>query len=170
MSTPSETPPIGSVPPMPGTEPEVVTLAPMTVALLRETVPMNALTEYYDRAFRTVGAVIGAQQIPITGPPVGVYYGMPTDTVDVAAGFPTARLAEPAEGVTAETLGGGRAARVLHVGSYDAMQQTYGRLTAWMTEQGLVPGPVMWETYLTEPEAGGDQGSMQTLITWPISG
>jgi hypothetical protein len=33
-----------------------------------------------------------------------------------------------------------------------------------------VPGPVMWETYLTEPKPGGDQGTIQTLITWPLVG
>lgn len=167
MPTPNEPTPAES---SPSTEPEIVALTPMTVALFRQTVPMNALTDYFDRAFRTVGAVLGAQQIPITGPPLGVYYGMPTDTVDVAAGFPTGRLAEAADGVTAEALTEGRAAQILHVGGFDAMQETYRRLTAWMTQQGLVPGPVMWETYLTEPKPGGEQESLQTLITWPLAG
>jgi effector-binding domain-containing protein len=131
MSTPAESTHTASAP---SSEPEIVTLTRMTVALLRETVRMNAMTEYFDRAFRTFGAVIGICCAPITGPPLGVYYGMPTDTIDVGAGFPTGRLAPAADGVTGETLSGGRAARILHVGSYDALQQTYSRLGTWVTE------------------------------------
>jgi effector-binding domain-containing protein len=57
----------------------------------------------------------------------------------------------------------------MHTGSYDSMEQTYGRLMAWVQQQGLVLGPVMWETYLTEPNEE-DPSSMQTLITWPLTG
>jgi effector-binding domain-containing protein len=71
--------------------------------------------------------------------------------------------------VYAERLPAGRAAQVMHTGSYDSMEQTYGRLMAWVQQQGLALGPVMWETYLTEPNEE-DPSSMQTLITWPLTG
>ena len=148
--------------------PEIVTLEPRPVALLRETVRMDALTAYYDRAFHTVMSTVGAQGVSIAGPPVGVYYGMPSETVDVAAGFPTDRPIAPDAGVTPETLPGGRAAQILHVGSYDALQETYGRLQQWLGEQGLTPGPVMWETYLTEPDDAHPEAT-QTLIVWPLA-
>ena len=75
---------------------------------------------------------LARQGITITGPAIGVYFGMPKDTVDVAAGFPTDRSVNAADGVSAETLPGGRAAQILHVGSYDSIQQTYGRLMTWL--------------------------------------
>lgn len=153
----------------PSTEPEIVTLTPMPVALLRETVPMNALPEFFGRAYQAVAEALGKQGIAIAGPPVGVYYGMPTDTVDVAAGFPCDRPAVSADGVTAETLPGGSAAQIMHVGSYDSMHRTYERLMAWLGEQGLTGGTVMWETYLTEPTPEGNQDAMLTQITWPLA-
>ena len=150
-------------------DPEVVTLEPQPVALLRETVRMDALTDFFDRAFHAVARTAGAQGMAPAGPPLGVYFGMPGETVDVGAGFPTHIPVTPDAGVTPETLPGGRAVQVLHVGSYGALQATYGRLMAWVAEQGLTPGPLMWETYLTEPD-DSDPEATQTLIVWPLAG
>ena len=127
----------------PTSEPEIVTLATVPVAVVREVVPMSELTGFFGRAYRTVAETLGRQGIAMTGPPVGIYFGMPTDTVEVAAGFPTDRPVKAENGVIAETLPGGRAAQVLHVGSYDSMQQTYSRLMAWLEDQKLNGGPVI---------------------------
>lgn len=54
------------------------------------------------------------------------------------------------------------------MGTYDAMQDTYGRLLAWLAEQGLTPGPVMWESYLTEPDPAHPEAT-KTLIVWPLA-
>ncbi|MET1034537.1 MAG: GyrI-like domain-containing protein [Arthrobacter sp.] len=72
-------------------------------------------------------------------------------------------------GVTAVTLPGGRAARILHTGSYDGLADTHRRLLRWLGDQGAAPGPVMWESYLTEPLPGGDQDGTKTLVTWPLA-
>ena len=149
--------------------PQLLTVEPCPVAVLREVVPMSALTQFFDRAFHAVPAVLEHQQITITGPPLSVYFGMPTDTVDVAGGFPTERGVLPDDGVVAFTLPGGRVARILHHGSYDTLGESYGRLTTWMGERSLTPGPLMWESYLTEPEPGGDPMDLVTEITWPIA-
>lgn len=147
--------------------PQLLTLEPSTVAVLREVVPMSELTPFFDRAFHAVPAVLGRLQIAMTGPPLAVYFGTPTGTVDVAAGFPSAAAVSPDGGVTPYTLPGGRAARVLHHGSYDTLGETYRALTQWMTAQGLTPGSIMWESYLTEPSA--DPSTWVTEITWPVA-
>ena len=126
---------------------------------------MTALPEFFDRAFQASAAALEQQGIPITGPPLGVYYGMPTDTVDVGAGFPSASLPADTDGVTGTMLPGGRAAQVVHFG---AMTETYERLMAWLAEQGATPGPVMWESYLNEPQAE-NPAATQTLIVWPLA-
>lgn len=153
----------------PPSEPEIVTLAAVPVAVVREVVPMSDLTGFFGRAYQTVAETLGKQRITMTGPPLGLYFGMPADTVDVAVGFPTDRPVSAENGVIAETLPGGRAAQIVHVGSYDSLRQTYGRLTAWLEDQKLKGGPVMWESYLTEPTPDGDQHAMLTRITWPLA-
>lgn len=151
------------------TEPYLVTLEPVTVAAIRETVPMSALTGFFDRVFRATMATAQQQGIPVVGPPVAVYYQMPSDTVDVAGGFPTASPVEPDGDVHPVDLPGGQAAQVMHVGSYDSLEQTYGRLMAWMREQQHTPAEVMWEAYLNEPDPDRPDEA-QTLIVWPLAG
>ena len=103
----------------------------------------------------------------ITGPPFAMYYGIPTDVVDVAAGFPTAGPVADSDGLTATQIPGGRAAQLLHVGSYEGLSAAYSRLLEWLDEQGLHPGEVMWESYLNEPPVDAGE-TAQTLITVPV--
>jgi effector-binding domain-containing protein len=149
--------------------PHLVTLESTTVAVVRETVPMSELTAYFDRAFHAVMAAAEAQGVAIAGPPVAVYHGMPGESVDVAAGFPiSAPVASAEGGVVASELPAGRAAQLLHVGSYDSLEQAYGRIVTWLGEQGLTPAEVMWESYLNEPDPDDPDGA-ETLITWPVA-
>ncbi|SDR75578.1 GyrI-like domain-containing protein [Agrococcus carbonis] len=148
--------------------PEIVELERTTIAAIRETVPMAEITAFFDRAFGTLMRVLQSQGLAPAGPPVGVYWSMPTDRVDVSVGFPTAREAVPAGGVAPEHLPGGRALQLTHVGSYDSMTRSYDRMVRWAGERSLELGPMMWETYLTEPSPEGDASAARTLITWPL--
>jgi effector-binding domain-containing protein len=150
-------------------EPRVADVEEATVALIRERVPMDGLPDFFDRAFHVLGEAAAQGRLTIVGPPVGVYFGMPTDTVDVGVGFPVTGEVQGGVDVVVETLPAGPAASVVHAGSYDSMEQTYARLTHWVEDQGLAPGPVMWETYLTEPTPEADPADMRTLITWPVT-
>jgi effector-binding domain-containing protein len=153
------------------TDPQIVTLDPAVVAVVRETVPISELSDFFGRGFHAVMDAAQTQRIALVGPPVGVYFGAPSETVDVAAGFPTAQPVadDDGAGITSVSLPGGRAVQILHMGSYDSMEQTYARLMAWVGEQGLAPAELMWESYLTEPNPEAPE-SMQTLITWPLAG
>ncbi len=144
-----------------------------TTAVLRERVPMGELPDFFQRAFHATMAAMQAQGVHPVGPPIGKYYGMPTDTVDVEAGFPaSAAIADSdgvTDGVTAGTLPGGRVVEAVHVGPFDTMQQTYDELRAWVGSQGLVPSDVMWETYLSDPEKEPDPATWRTQISWPVA-
>jgi effector-binding domain-containing protein len=153
----------------PANEPEIITLPATTVAVVHDVVPMSEISDFFGRAFQTVSDTLDKQGIAITGPPIGVYFGMPADTVEVAAGFPTAQAVTAEDEVVAETLPGGQVAQVMHVGSYDSLQQSYGRLMAWLESQNLRGGTVMWESYLTEPGPGQSQDTMLTRISWPLA-
>ncbi len=149
------------------TRPELVDLQPATVAIVRETVPMNAMAEFFGRAFGETMAVAQAQGVDLAGPPLAVYFSMPAETADVGGGFPTARPVEASGSVTSEALPGGRAAQMVHVGSYDTLAETYDVLVAWMDEHQLRAKPVMWEIYLTEPDDEHPENTL-TQIVWPI--
>ncbi len=152
----------------PSTDPEIVSIEPTPVVVVREVVPMNELSTYFGRAFQASAEAAEQQSVPLVGPPLAVYYSTPTETADIGGGFPTGGLVEATGSVTSDTLPGGRAAQVMHVGSYDSLSETYGRLMTWLDEQGLRPGPVMWEMYLNEPDPDNPDGTM-TQIVWPLA-
>lgn len=56
----------------------------------------------------------------------------------------------------------------MHVGPYDALGETYERMAEWMRAQAIMPGDVMWESYLTEPRTD-DPEATRTSITWSIA-
>ena len=130
---------------------------------------MAELTSFFARAFGAAMHVIRAQRAVPVGPPFGAYHGAPGETVDVEAGFPVATPVDDTEGVVSSTLPGGPAVEAVHIGPYDTMTGTYGEMEAWMAEQGVSPGPVMWESYLTDPEREPDPSTWRTLIVWPIA-
>ena len=59
-------------------------------AVLRETVPMNEPRAFFSRAYQSVMSATEQQHVQLAGPPFALYRGMPTDVVDVEAGFPVA--------------------------------------------------------------------------------
>ena len=151
-------------------EPTEVIVEPTTVALLRETVSMERLRDFYDRAFGTVIRVLRDQSLPPTGPAIGVYFSIPGESVDLGAGFPTSAEVSPSDGVSPTSLPGGRAIQLTHRGAYDRLPESYARLQAWVHDGDHVMGDLMWETYVTEPSPGDDPEAMITLITWPFAG
>lgn len=148
-------------------EPELITLEPQTVAVVRESVPLEALPDFFSRAYHAVMAAVRNQGAAVVGPPVGIYFGMPSDVVDVAAGFPV-DVPVDGEGLRTETLPGGPAVRLMHQGPYDTMRESYGRLTAWLAERELTPASTMWESYLTDVDPGAPEATL-TQITWPVT-
>ncbi|GAA2741757.1 GyrI-like domain-containing protein [Terrabacter aerolatus] len=138
-------------------------------AVVRSTVAMDELPAFFARAFATAAATIGQQGQAPAGPPFGLYRGMPTTVVDVEAGFPVARPVEAAGEVVPSTLPGGSVVEAVHVGPYDTMGETYGQVERWMVDRQLVPGPVVWESYLSDPEREPDPTTWRTLVHWSLA-
>ena len=94
------------------------------VAVLRERVAMDALPAFYDRAYRLVAQEVAAAGLALTGPAFGWYRDMPTDSVDLAAGFEVdggAAIGALRDGVEVVEVPGGPAAVGVHVGTYDTL-------------------------------------------------
>lgn len=134
-----------------------------TVATIRRVVPMGELASFLPATFGQIAGAVGPAGGQVSGPPFAWYHSMPTDTVDVSAGFPVAGdVHTPDGGVLIHERPGGRAAVGIHVGPYDTMTETYDELRAWLSVEALVPTGDMWEEYLTPPE--GDPSTWQTRI------
>ena len=146
---------------------ELLEVPSETVARVRAKVPLPELPGFFGPAFEQVMHAVPEAGGRISGPPFGWYHGVPTDVVDVSAGFPVAGdVHVPDGGVVVEERPGGRAVVAMHVGPYDTVEATYAVAMSWMKEHGLEPREDMWEEYLTEPT--GDPADWRTRIVMPV--
>lgn len=97
-------------------EPEIVSLEPSATAVIRDTVPVDRLPEFFDRAFGTLAPTLARQGTGIAGAAFALYHGQPADTADLEVGLPTVGPAAPDGDITVGSLPGGRAARLVHSG------------------------------------------------------
>jgi effector-binding domain-containing protein len=147
----------------------VETIDRQLAAVVQAEVPMHEIRTVFDRGFAEVVRVVQAQGVAITGPPFGFYPRMPTDTVEVAVGFPVAATVTPDGDVLPFELPGGRVVTGIHVGAYERLEASYRELTEWAAAEGHSLAGHMWESYLTDPRAEPDPATWQTRITWPLA-
>ena len=145
---------------------KIVELQEQPTAVIREQVAMTALPEFFGRAFAAVSAALEAQGVQPAGPPFALYRGMPTETVDVEAGFPVSTTIPAANGVQAGIMPACRAVQAMHVGSYDTLGTAYDAVKQRMREEGLEASEDMWEYYLSDPST--DPATWRTLVVWPV--
>lgn len=146
----------------------IVDLQEQQTAVMREKVAMNALPEFFDRAFAAVSAAMEAQGLQPAGPPFAFYHGTPSDTVDAEAGFPVSTTISAVNGVRAGALPACRAVQAMHVGNYDTLGVTYEAVKQRMREDGLQASDDMWEYYLGDPSSEPDPATWRTLVVWPV--
>lgn len=149
-------------------EPAQVHCAAQPTAVVRETVAMAALTEFFSRAFGAVIAEAQRQNVQLAGPPFALYRGMPTETVDVEAGFPIAGGLADTGTVVTGTLPETDAFEAIHTGPYDTLGKTYSAVQDRIREAGKNPSDAMWEFYLNGPQTEPDPLKWQTKVVWPV--
>lgn len=147
---------------------ELVTRQAQTTAVIHEKVPVKELPQFFQRALGQVYAAIQAQGAAPAGPPFALYFGMPSESVEVEAGFPVSKAVARQGAVTPGSLPGGRCAHGMHVGPYETLKQTYDELMGWMAARNLKPADEMWEVYWSDPAKEPNPAQWRTEIFWPV--
>jgi effector-binding domain-containing protein len=141
---------------------------PQTAATIHAEVPAAEIRRVYDRGFPELMRVVQASGAQMLGAPFGYYPRMPSDTIEVVIGIPIDRKIAAEAGVEPFTLPGGKAVVGTHVGPYDGLADTYRKLTEWAQREGIALGPVMWESYVTDPTTA-PPSEWRTEIVWPVA-
>ena len=149
--------------------PELIELRPTTTAVIDAVIPMSELVAFFDRSFSTLPGAITGQGASIVGPAFARYHGPPTDTMDLEVGFPTDGPIDADGDVRPGTLPAGRAARLVHAGSYEQLGGSWERLQRWIAEQGLTPTGDLWEVYVTEPSPDMNPADLRTELCWLVA-
>ncbi|WP_456825602.1 GyrI-like domain-containing protein [Cellulomonas sp. P5_E12] len=139
------------------------------VAVVRERVAMDSLAAFYDRAYGLVVQEVTAAGLAITGPAFGWYLDMPTDSVDLAAGFGVSAEAVGAlgGGVEVVEVPGGPAAVAVHVGTYDGLPDAWAELRTWFSEQAARMRGDFLEVYVSDPSEV-EPNQNETRLVLPI--
>ena len=145
-------------------------LPTVRIAAVRATVPMSGLTAFYDAAYTRVAQAAEREGWTIAGPAVGWYHGMPTDTVDLAAGFAVegAGTGAASDGVEVVELPGGDAIVVTYTGPYDGLPDAWAGVEQERAALGVDGRGDFWEEYVTDPSPGGDPNANVTRLVLPL--
>jgi DNA-binding transcriptional MerR regulator len=146
---------------------ELRSVGARTVAGIEGVVDHEDVLTWYDAASTELDAALARQ--PPLGPPGGRYanelFTSGRGTVLVhrtVADPPTRGRVRPVHLPAAEL------AIVVHSGSHDDIDVTYGRLGAWVVEHALVVDGPVHETYLVGPRDDPDPAAWRTEIGWPV--
>jgi len=145
-------------------EPVIEQRQAMEVAAVRREVPMEQIPEFYDSSFPKLFAALQAAGQTPSAAPMGVSYGQPQGTLDLAVAVPVTEKFSDAGEVVGLTLPSARTALLTVRGDYNQLPAAYDYLRNWVTDQGLEPAGWAWEQYLTEPAPDADPQDNVTLI------
>lgn len=146
---------------------KVRTVPARHVAAVSGFVTREDVVEWYGRAAAELDA----------GTPVGARVGAlggryDNDLFSQGAGrvmvFREMREFRPSGHVEAVTLPQAELATVVHKGTHDDIDVTYGRLGSWVVRHALSVAGQVEETYLVGPADDPDPASWRTSIGWPV--
>ncbi|NYT07970.1 MAG: transcriptional regulator [Methanomicrobiales archaeon] len=134
----------------------IVTISPQTVLGIRKKGHYRQIAELLPQ----IAIYAMENSIPIAGPPIFVCHefskeeAMKADQkgrAEIEVAFPVAPDSRPGPGMNVYLLPGGRMARIVHRGPYEACEPTYLKLFAWIEERGMkITGPIR-EIYHNDP-------------------
>lgn len=146
----------------------IETVGPQRSAVVRVEVPMADLPRTIGESLGLAGNAIEGCGATYAGPPFARYLAFDPARIVADIGFPIAGLFVATDRVVEQELPGGRVARVMHIGPYETLAETYGRLETWLGEHGLTAGAPMWESYLSDPDIERDPTTWRTEIVQPL--
>jgi effector-binding domain-containing protein len=146
---------------------ELVELQQRRALTVRRKMPQSGLGAFFMELFPKLRKAIVAQGATPSGPPFARYYNSDSAAFDTEAGLPFTGTVTAADGARVTTLPGGRAAKTIHLGSYETLSNEYRRIEAWCEEHGYRVGEGPWESYVDDA-ATTPHDKLRTEVFWPL--
>ncbi|MEZ5355450.1 MAG: GyrI-like domain-containing protein [Bryobacteraceae bacterium] len=147
-----------------------ITRAPeQLVAAIHLVIPRSEIQSVMGPALGEIHAAIRAQGLEPTGPWLTHHLRMSPAEFDFDVCVPVAAAVAPTGRVVSITLPAVRVARTIHRGAYEGLAAAWGEFGGWITANGHVPGPDLYERYLTGPDTSPDPAQWRTELSRPLS-
>jgi effector-binding domain-containing protein len=139
-------------------------------AAITSTVEIGDLPAWYQGAMGEIQGTLSAQGIVASGPPGGIYaYELFTEERgDATLFFPVTGEVRPVGRVEPIWVPGAELAVIVHNGSHDDVDRSYGALATYVSEHALAVDGLIREYYLVGPPDDDDESTWRTEICWPI--
>ena len=139
-------------------------------AAITSTVEIGDLPAWYQGALGEIQGTLSAQGIVVSGPPGGIYaYELFTEERgDATLFFPVTGEVRPVGRVGPIWVPGAELAVIVHNGSHDDVDRSYGALATYVSEHAIAVDGLIREYYLVGPPDTDDESTWRTEICWPI--
>jgi DNA-binding transcriptional MerR regulator len=144
-------------------------VASSPAAAITSTVEIGDLAAWYQGAMGEIRGTLSAQGVVASGPPGGIYaYELFTEERGDATLFiPVLGDVRPVGRVGSIWVPGAELAVIVHNGSHDDVDRSYGALATYVSEHALAVDGLIREYYVVGPPAD-DESTWRTEICWPI--
>jgi effector-binding domain-containing protein len=117
-----------------------------------------------------IQGTLSAQGMVASGTPGGIYaYELFTEERgDATLFFPVTGGVRPVGRVGPIWVPGAELAVIVHNGSHDDLDRSYGALATYVSERALAVDGLIREYYLVGPPDDDDESTWRTEICWPI--
>jgi DNA-binding transcriptional MerR regulator len=139
-------------------------------AAISSVVDLEDLSTWFQGALGELYATVNAQRIGADGPPGAVIANefFSDERGEITVFLPAAGSVRPVGRVAPTLLPGTELATIVHRGSHDDVDRSYGALASYVSQRALaVDGPIR-ERYLVGRHDTPNQTRWRTEIGWPI--
>jgi DNA-binding transcriptional MerR regulator len=139
-------------------------------AAITSIVEITDLPAWFHGALGELHGTLLAQDIVAAGPPGGIYANeLFTDgRGDATVFFPVPGEVRQVGRVGAISVSGAEMAVIVHHGSHDNVDRSYGALATYVSEHALAVDGLIREYYVVGPPDIDDESAWSTEIGWPI--
>jgi DNA-binding transcriptional MerR regulator len=139
-------------------------------AAITSTVEIGDLPAWYQGAMGEIQGTLSAQDIVASGPPGGIYANelFTKERGEATLFFPVTGEVRPVGRVGPIWVPGAELAVIVHKGSHDDVDRSYGALATYVSEHAMAVDGLIREYYLVGPPDTDDELTWRTEIGWPI--
>jgi effector-binding domain-containing protein len=140
---------------------------PQPVLSIRANVAVAELAQVQGQTLSELWRSMHARGRAPVGPPFVRYHTFGETETDVEVGMPVSERATGEGRIESGALPGGVAISTWHVGAHDSLGDAYGRLSAWLEDNGLEAAGPAWEVYWwIDPSREPDPASWPPPKLW----